>query len=148
MTQAWMIQEQRILVKLIGVCGLSCLMYRCSPHRISWMLRGGSVFCQSDFHHKFTQFFTQSMSVISQQAHFGMVWLIHMFTKCLSSLAVKCQGPAVWYLGVLWCPSTSSSKSSSLQEKSKRSSEVVADNFFDKRALPLVWAILGRWGQR
>ena len=29
------------LVKLTGVCGPSCLMYRCSPHRISWMPRCG-----------------------------------------------------------------------------------------------------------
>ena len=56
-------------MKLTSVCGLSCLMYRCSPHRISWMLCGGywvlSVFCQISI----TNLHTQYVSVVSQQTH-------------------------------------------------------------------------------
>ena len=54
---------------------------------------------------------------------FGVV--LHAFP-----LAVDFQGPAVWYLGTFgWNPLASSSKSSSLWEKSKRSSEVVLNTF-------------------
>ena len=44
------------------------------------------------FHHKFTQFFTQGISVVSQQPHFGAV---RCGPTCLSPLAVDFQGPAV-----------------------------------------------------
>ena len=27
--------------EVTGICGLSCLMYYCSSHRISWMFHGG-----------------------------------------------------------------------------------------------------------
>ena len=47
----------------------------------------------SDVHHKFTQFFTQRVSVVSQPAHFGKVQLIHMLPTCRSPLAVYFQGP-------------------------------------------------------
>ena len=81
------------LVKLTGISGHSCLMYRCSPYRISWMSRYGYWVV----HHKFSQFFTQRVSVVSQQPHFGVV---QCGPTCLSPLAVDFQGPAVRYLGV------------------------------------------------
>ena len=61
------------LMKLTGECGHSCLMYCCSPHRISWTPRGECWV----FHHKFTQLFTHRVSVVNQQAHFDVVRCAH-----------------------------------------------------------------------
>ena len=107
-------------MKLTGVCGHSCLMYCCSPHRISWMTHGRYWV----FHHKFTQFFTQSVSLVSQQPHFGVV-------RCGPTCLIPFSGPSSLIPWCLWLKSlATSSKLSSLPEKSKRSSEVVLNTFF------------------
>ena len=128
------------LMKLTGVCGHSCLMYCCSPHRISWMPR-----CEYwVFHHKFTQLFTQRASVVSQQAYFDVVCC---GPTCLSPLAVDFQGPAVFIPWCFWLKSFSQFLEVVITmrevEKVLRSS---AENFlfFDKRTIPLVRAVLGR----
>ena len=147
MTQAWMIQEQRVLMKLTGVCGHFCLMYRCSPHRISWMLHGGywvlSVFLISttNLHNSSHSLSLLSVSRLISVRFDSSICSLALAHSLLSFRAQ--QFDTLVFFG--WNPLASFSKSSSLREKSKRLSEELAEYFllFNKRALPLAWAILG-----
>ena len=134
------IRRWQWLMKLTGVCGHSCLMYRCSPHRISWMPCGEYWV----FHHKFTQLFTQRVSVVSQQAHFNVV---RCGPTCLSPLAVDFQGPAVLIPWCFWLKSFSQFleviiTTREVEKVLRSSAEYFL--FFDKRAIPLTRAVLGR----
>ena len=128
-------------MKLTGVCGHSCLMYCCSPHRISWMTRGGHWV----FHHKFTQFFTQSVSLVSQQPHFGVVRCGPIYmpypifrTQQFDTLVSLAEILSHFHEVVI--------TTREVETVLRSSAEYFL--FFDKRAIPLARADLGRRRRR
>ena len=82
-------------MKLTGVCGLSCLMHRCSPHRISWMVRGGywvlSVFLISTTNLPNSSHSTSLLSVSRL--------ILVRFDSSIGSLRAL----AVKFQGIPWC---------------------------------------------